>query len=245
MPAMLLGGKALLDGAGSIFGGLFGSSGAAKQAKAIEKAAQIARQTALELNDRARGDVAPFRQFGIDAGNSLMGLLTGGKDVASTVRASPLFEFQSELGTRNINRDLAARGLFGSGAGLETLQRFNTQLVGEEGERIMSRLFGVTQLGANSAGQSAQLTSQTGNNIANMELQAGFGIGQAQNQQQQAIGGAISGGFNALGSGLGNFAQFKMFQPLLNNIALGGRGGGSGVGSGSIPMIFGDFGLTG
>ena len=33
------------------------------------------------------------------------------------MEASPLYKFQEELGSRNINRELAARGLYNSGAG--------------------------------------------------------------------------------------------------------------------------------
>lgn len=218
--------------AGSIFSGVFGAAGAQKQAGAIKYSADVARQTALELDDRARADLAPFRQMGIDAGSTLTGLLNGSSDVSAVTQASPLFQFQSELGSRNINRELASRGLFNSGAGLETLQRFNNQLVGEEADRLFTRLFNVTSLGQNSAARMAAGTQQTGANVAQIQAQSGIAQGGAIANQYNAIGGAIQGGFNAIGNGLNSYAQYQMYQPLMQRLAGGGGAPVSNVGGG-------------
>lgn len=225
--AALLGGAAIGAG-GSIFSGIMGASGAQKQAGAIRYAAEQARQTALELDTRARGDVAPFREMGVTAGNTMMSLLTGGGDVSAVTRASPLFQFQSELGMRNINRELSARGLFNSGAGLETLQRFNNQLVGEEADRLFGRLFNVTAMGENAAARMATGTVATGNSVAGMQANAGIAQGGAIANQYNAIGQGIGGGFNAIAGGLSNYAQYQMYQPLMQRLAGGGATGGGG-----------------
>ena len=216
-----------IGAAGSIFGGIMSASGSAKSAAATIKAAEIASKTAMDMNNLARRDVAPFRQMGVDAGKTMMGLLLGRDNYQSTLKASPLFEFQSEMGSRNINRELSARGLFGSGAGLETLQRFNNQLVGEEGERIFSRLFGVTQLGANAANHQANITNQTGQTVAGIQANAGVQAGQAYANQYNAIGQSIQGGFNAIRGGIGDYVQQQMYQPLMQRLAGGGGFGGA------------------
>lgn len=53
----------MLGAGGSNFSGIMGSSTAKKQASAICEAAEIARKPALKMDDKTRGDVAPFRQF--------------------------------------------------------------------------------------------------------------------------------------------------------------------------------------
>jgi len=204
---------------GSIFSGVMGASGSAKQAGAIEASARIAGQTALELDSRSRADMAPFREMGIDSGRMLMGLLNGGSDVSAITQASPLFQFQSELGMRNINRELSARGLFNSGAGLETLQRFNNQLVGEEADRMFSRLFNVTSMGQNAAARMATGTTATGNAVADIQARSGVAQGNAIANQYNAIGSAYGGGFNALSGGFRQYAEQQLYQPMIDKLS--------------------------
>jgi hypothetical protein len=205
--------------AGSIFSGVFGAAGAQRQAGAITEAANTASRTALELNNRARADLAPFREMGIQTGNTLRDLLLGGGDVSAVTKASPLFQFQSEMGMRNINRELASRGLFNSGAGLETLQRFNNQLVGEEADRLYGRLQNMTTMGANAAGGMATGTNQTGATVANLQTQSGIAQGGAIANQYNAIGSAYAGGFNALSGGFRQYAEQQLYQPLINSLS--------------------------
>jgi hypothetical protein len=48
----------------------------------------------------------------------LFDMMPGMVDMEKMVKESSRFQFQSELGSRNLNRELKARGLYGSGAGL-------------------------------------------------------------------------------------------------------------------------------
>jgi len=220
--AAIVGGAAI-GAAGSIFGSMMSSQGAGKSAAAMRYAADKALEGMLEMNNRARADTAPFRQMGLDAGNTYRDLLLGGtEDVINRVHESPLFQFQSELGMRNINRQLSARGLFGSGAGLETLAMFNKGLVGEEGERIMSRLFNMTTMGANSATGQATGTNQTGVAMGNTTAQMGIAQGGAIANQYNALGQGIQGGFNAIGNGVSSYAQYQMYQPMMDNMSMNG-----------------------
>src|SRR5574343_1845818 len=106
--ALAIGAGAGASAGGGIFSGLMGSSAARRQAEAIRAAGDQganailagvdkANETAQAFNTTARGDLSPFRQFGVDAGNTLTSLLFGGGDVSQALRASPLFNFQSEL----------------------------------------------------------------------------------------------------------------------------------------------------
>lgn len=221
MPAMAIGASAAIGGVGSIFSGIMGSSAAKKQASAIKEAAEIARKTALEMDEKARGDVAPFRQFGIDAGNTLSDILSGKKTLDDATMGSSLFKWQQSEGERSLNRQLSARGSFSSGVGLETLARFNAQLVGEEGQRYWDRLFNQETLGSNAAGRMATNTSNTGNNISNMQAQTGMAAAGAEGDAIRSIASIGTGVAGAVQSGVGSYASYKMYEPFLKSLAGG------------------------
>jgi len=237
--ATAMAGSTALSMGGSIFGGLMGSSAEKKRAAAIRqagdagsadilKAVADANAKAGQMNDVARGDLSPFRAMGVRAGTSLTDLLLGGGDVGAMLKASPLFNFQSKMGTQAINRELAARGLYGSGAGLQTLSQFNDQLVGEEGQRLVDRLFNLTGLGANLAGQMASMTSNMGQfmggniyngglNAANMRYNAAVGSANAAANSQQMLGQMGQSLFDTVGSGLMQYGNYKMNQPFIQS----------------------------
>lgn len=251
---------------GSIFSGLMGSSAARKQAEAIRLAGERgasdilgavdrSNTTAREFNDTARGDLSPFREFGVKAGTTLTDLLMGGGNVENMLKASPLFNFQSKMGMQNINQQLAARGLYGSGAGLQTLAQFNDQLVGEEGQRLTDRLFNLTQLGGNAANSMANMTNTTGlnmsNNIftggvdaANMRFNAALGSAQQRANATNMIGQM---GQQALGQVGNAFANYPMIQGNMNllNSMTKSFGGGGGAQAPNASGYYQDSGLDG
>ena len=224
--ATAIGGSAALGVGSSVLGGIFGNKAAKEQAAGHRYAADKAAATALEMNNRARADVAPFREFGINAGNTLWNLLNAGsgKRASDFVRASPLFDFQSELGSRNINRELSARGMYESGAGLETLARFNNQLVAEEGNRLFDRLFNLTGMGANAAAGMAAGTNNAGSVMANAQLNGYSAAAGSEADATRAVGGAAQGGMGAVAGALNTGANYSMIAPLLQRIS-GGSGG--------------------
>lgn len=233
----LMGGGAANIG-GTIFGGLFGSSAEKKRAAAIQAAGE---QGVRDINaavkggvaegnaklGMARGDLSPFRDIGVEAGTTLADLLMGRRTPAGMLKASDLFNFQSDLGSRNINRELAARGLYGSGAGLETLARFNDQLVGEEGQRLVDRLFNLTGVGANAAGNMASFTNSTGNTLANMIYGGGVeaanlrynstvGAANARSNATQMLGQMGQNIFSQVGNGLTQYGNFQLTKPIID-----------------------------
>ena len=160
--AAAVGGSAALGAAGSIFSGIMGASGAKKSASAIRYSADLARKTALDLNEKARGDLAPFRETGAKAAGQLSDILSGNKSADDYFKDSAQFRFESDIGQRNINRQLSARGGYNSGAGLEALSLFNSALVGAEGEKQFQRIFNVAQLGGMYAGKITLTGTESG-----------------------------------------------------------------------------------
>lgn len=229
--AALLGGAAISAG-GGIFSSIFGAKGAAAQAAATREAAKIAGDTAITLDTKARKDLAPFREMGLQAGKSLLDIMSGKKTLDLAGTGSSLYRYQSDLGMRDITRQLAARGLQGSGAGMETLARFTNQLTAEEGQRFYDRMYNLTTLGSNAAARMATNTMQTGNNLAGIQGQLGVANAQAIGAQYNALGQGIGNTFSGIG---GTIAQIPMYNASLN--MLNRMGAGAGGATMSLPAI--------
>lgn len=202
---------------GSIAGGLLSAQGASEQAGAIVNGQMVGRETALELDSRARADMAPFRELGLTAGNQLEQIISGNAKLDDLFKGSSLYDWQSEMGTRGINRQLKARGMYNSGAGLETLAMFEKGLVAEEGAKWWDKLFNTTALGSNAAAKMATGTSNTGNTLANLATQSGIAQGGAIANQYNALAGGVQG----VAGAAGQFAQYQMYQPFLEKLAGG------------------------
>lgn len=215
-------GGAAIGGAGSILSGMFGSSGAKKSAAALRYQADTARDTMLQIDARARADMAPFRQYGIKAGDTLMGMLDGSQDVSSTLKASPLFQFQEQEGMRMLDRQLSKRGQWNSGAGMETLARFSNQLVAEEGARFYDRLLGLTTLGSNAAAQMATNTTSMGNNLMNTQATLGMAEAGAIGNQYRAWGNTASE-LGSLGQTWAGFPMYDASVKYLNKLSAGAQ----------------------
>lgn len=197
---------------GSIFSGIFSSAASQKQAAAIRYSADVAKETALELDKKARADMAPFRKMGVESGELISSILRGEANLDDLLKPSSLFKWQEEQGSRNINRELSARGLYGSGAGLETLARFNRELVADEGERYWNRLFNVTTLGSNAAARMATNTASTGQSVSNMMAQAGMAAAQSEGDAGRALAG-IGSDIGAIANrGMQNYMYGQLLQ---------------------------------
>lgn len=219
MPAIMIGGSAALQAGGSIFSGIMGKSAAKKQAEAIRKAQAAASGEAKEYGLKADRQLEPWRTRGNEAGGTLADILQGKINLDDMVGQSSLFKFQQETGARDINRQLKARGLYGSGAGLETLARFEKQLLGEEGERYMGRLFQMSESGRAAATNMAANNMSTGNTLANIAMQGGLGQAQAGYQGDMAIAGMGKSLFDIGASGLNSMMQYDMMKPILDRMA--------------------------
>ena len=202
---------------GSIFSGIMSAAGAQKQANAIKYASEQAKATALELNNRSRADLQPFRDLGVQSGKMLGDIFSGKANISDTYKASSLYNFQSELGTRALDRQLSARGMSGSGAGLESLALFDKSLVAEEGNRYFDKLFSTTQLGSNAAAQQASNTTSTGNTLAQIGAQAGIAQGGAIANQYNAYGSIGQGIGNAFQGAATNYSNYSLYNPLIQS----------------------------
>lgn len=234
----ILAGSAIGAG-GNIFSSIFGAGAAKQQANAIKEAAETASRTALELDNRARADVAPFRQLGLDASDIVSRIMKGEINLDEALGSSSIFKWQQSEGERAINRELSARGLYGSGAGLETLARFNNQLVAEEGSRYWDRLFNTTTLGANASARMATNTTSIGANVANLQAQAGIARAGAIGDAGRSIASIGPGVAGPVMGGISSMVQYDLYRPLIDRMSGGGsRGGSSAVDMDFNPAVF-------
>jgi hypothetical protein len=221
MPAFVIGGSTLVGAGGSIFSSLMGASGASKSAAAIRYAADQASKMALELNARSRADLKPFRDLGVQSGQMLSDIYSGKANLDQLFKSSSLYQFESDYGTRALNRQLSARGQYNSGAGLESLALFDKSLVAEQGSDYFNKLFGTAQLGEAAAAQTASNATATGNTVAGIQANAGVGIGQAYQSQYGAYGAAGTGVANAVQGDVNNCTNYSLYNPVLQRLAQG------------------------
>lgn len=103
--------------------------------------------------------------------------------MATNYKTSPLTKLQLTETQDALNKQLASRGLYNSGAGVEALRKNNESIMANEADKQYGRIYNLANLGMN------QSTLNTGANIAN-----------------SAAGNAITTGANSanVASNLGN-----------------------------------------
>ncbi len=154
-----------------------------------------------------------------------------GEDVTQAYdwQTSPGYEFRREEGQKAIERSASARSGLTSGAQLKAIERYGQDTASLEFDKILGRLSGLTNTGANMAGSAANLAVGTGQQMAgtlgNMADMVGTTAGNLSSLSVQ--GGANKAGqagpsaFGQLASSLGGIAQGYF-----------GGGGGSQLGYG-------------
>jgi hypothetical protein len=128
---------------------------------------------------------------------------------------SPGYQFNLQQGEQAIRKAAAARGNYYAPQTLQDISRFSQGLASNEFQQalqnyraqqgdVYSRLFGVTGLGQSAAAQTGAAGIQTGQGIAEAQLQGGA-----------ARAGGIIGGTNALLGGLGDIGQQIQLRNIL------------------------------
>ena len=139
-----------------------------------------------------------------------------------TPEGSPLYQMQLQEGSESINRQLASRGLWNSGAGVEALSDYTRRLLATDAMRqqgLMETLAGYGQ-GTSQAALSASMQlggglasaySGAGANISNSLMQAG------QNRAQLSLAGGQNQAnmyTNLANLGMGGLNSYMQFQGM-------------------------------
>lgn len=182
-------------------------------------------------------------------------LLGGGEGFQERLEADPGFQFRLGEGNKAISRAARAAGSFGGGANLKDFARFSQGLASSEADKIVSRLMGLSGIGAQAGrsqaafgtqlaqsiagnrGSQANLAAGTGTALGNIGLSTATGQANAlSNAQAQATNLSIQAAnakaqqFSSFGSGLQNLG-------ILGAIAGGSFGGGGGGGGGEEFIV--------
>jgi hypothetical protein len=182
----------------------------------------------------------PFRQGGVAATNRMLELYgIGGQPTAAgygsyaqpfsmaDYQADPGYAFRVQQGQQAIDRSAAAQAGLQSGSALKAAARFGQEMGSQEygnaynrflqqRELQMRSLQGLASPGASMASQTAQLGTQTGQNIANTMIGAGQAMGQGIEQAGQARASSYMGGASALQGALGGIGQNAMLYSMMN-----------------------------
>ena len=100
-----------------------------------------------EMLDKSLQEYAPFKELGLQAAQKLSQEAFG--------EASPLFKLQQKETEEALNRQLAARGIYGGGRALQLHQQAAQQLTATEAQRQQQLQQSLLSLGAGAAGQGA------------------------------------------------------------------------------------------
>lgn len=170
--------------------------------------------------------------------------------------SDPLYDFYQKKQTKELNRQMAARGGFGGGRAIQALNEQNANLsAGMAGltdsrvAREISTNLSLLGSGQNAANNISSIQSQAGRDISGMQValggsnaQTATDIAGAEADQISGIGGAITGGISGISS-LGSRAS----NALGGGISGGGildnvfPGGGKNQGAGKASVQPGEW----
>lgn len=185
------GGAALITGVG----GFLANRAAGRAADAQVGASNAATAEQRRQFDLIRGDLAPFREQGVNALNTFAG------EVNRPLEATPQFNFLLNQGVGALDRSAASRGKLLSGQQVKAVQQFGTDLAGQFSNDRLNRL-------ASLAGVGQTATTQGGVFGANAANQIGANLINAGNARASGFVGQS----NAINDSLNNFLLFNALR---------------------------------
>lgn len=185
----------------------------------IQQALGQASGTTSEYLNKALGYLQPGMETGGNALRLLGDALGANGQPAqqgyfNTIQTDPGFQAAQDYGIRALDRSAASRGLLRSGGQQEALYDFGQKNFNDFYNTRTNNLFNLAGIGTGAANTSAGLTSQAGDNLANMQ----FGTGQlfANNaiNTQNAVAQSRSVPINNILGGINAAANlFGAFNP--------------------------------
>lgn len=112
----------------------------------------------------ARGDLAPYREFGAGALPRLNAL----SEDPSQITQTPGYQFRLNQGLDTLQNSAAARGGLLSGNALRAITDYGQNYASDEYQKEFARRFGLANMGLGAAGGSANLAGTFGKSIADL-----------------------------------------------------------------------------
>lgn len=202
---------------GAIIGGIASNQAASTAASATENAANTAAASQERMFNKQVELQEPWRQAGINA-LAQMGTGFSGK---VNLTEDPGYAFRMSEGLKALDRSAAARGGLMSGSALKAAERFGQDYASQEYQNAYNRaltkynttaaLAGVGQTAANTLSGAA---GNLGNNLANLQYNAGQSAGASRASGYLGTANALTG---ALNTGLNYYQN----QQLMNRLGYG------------------------
>ena len=213
-------------GAATVVGGVTSYLSSKDQADAAKDAAKQQRQGAdrasevqWDMYEQNREDLAPWREAGgrgLADLERVQGTYEGAVMDPNQYVQSPGYDWLREQGNKNINRQAAASGQFGSGRNQKDLMQYGqglalTDYQGYLGrlESLMNRYSGTAQVGQTASNTLAGLGANAANQVGANSIYAGQAGGASQINQGNARTG--------LYQNLSNIGSSATNQFMLNN----------------------------
>ena len=175
---------------GSLLGAGASYFGAKESSKAAKKAAKKQTDTQWNMYAQNREDMAPWREAGVRSLADLervQGTYEGAVMDPNQYEQSPAYDWLREQGNKNINRQHAASGQFGSGRNQKDLMQYGqglalTDYQGYLGrlESLMNRYAGTSQVGQTSSAQVAGLGANAANQVGSANYASEINQGNAR-----------------------------------------------------------------
>lgn len=175
---------------------------------AQQDAAADANDMIWRMYQQKRADYAPWREAGAGAVNRLVDLTTPGKQF-DTMLLDPGYQFRLGEGEKSINRAVASRGNYDSGAALKALTRYGQDYATGEFGNVFNRNALLAGMGQTATGG----TVNAGQNAVNTMAGNTVGAGNARASGYVGIG-------NALNTGINNYQQGQLVNPLMEQMSL-------------------------
>lgn len=234
-------GAATIGAAGSIMGGRAQEKGAKAAAAAAERADiraqelyapwREAGERALPEAERLAGEEVPSKYL------PYLEHYVTGEGTPFDITTSPAYQYQLEKGTEAIGTSLAARGLYGSGAGIQAETELAERLGVGESEKMYGRLMDLYNIGQRTSGE------KYGRQMDIARLGAGSAAGAAGATQaggarmadiQMQAGGAQAGMYSSLANigmaGVGAYQQQQGYSDLMSRMDESSYKAGGGYG---------------
>lgn len=162
----------------------------------------------------------PYYKMGIRAISPIQQMVYGGYNM----KKSPAAQYSLQQGTKTLNRQLAARGLLGSGNAAQRLTELSSGIAANDYNTQYQRLLDQIKIGTGASAEAGNTTANMGN-AANMVSNA---AGQYGANAMNAVGNAASAraslysGYgalanNAMNTGMGIYNAYQTNQ-LMNKL---------------------------
>lgn len=180
-----------------------------KASHAQQNAADTASATQLQMYNQTRQDQAPWRQAGssaIGALSNYYGLGANGQvnpnaGAADTklIQSMPGYQFNLQQGNQAVQRDLAAKGLLGSGAAGKALTQYGQGYAMNASNQYLNGLQSLAGIGQTSVQNTGALGANAANQMGSNQIYAGNAQASGYANQSNAINQGLSGLTGALG----------------------------------------------